>query len=170
MSESVSFVAGEGVYPEQHHGEFQQQQTTPDVISSAEAPSMWAGWKNRGSNQCGPMIPSELWRNDKYSQPHTSCYVHTNTQAHTHFHTCFACPCWLTTQDLIIPVNHKLHELTHCRGTHTCIHHWPSAYSTHTQTHAHTYSYKCSPNSTLSHGLSLQLCTGCYEIGTVAET
>lgn len=89
VSESVFFRAGECVcslHPESHHGDFQQQQTTPDVISSA--PSMWAKWKNRRSNQRGPMIPSELWRNDKYSQPHIS-HAMSRTHKHTHIFTPF---------------------------------------------------------------------------------
>ena len=176
-SESLFLGAGERVYPVQLHGDSQQQETTPDVISPVKAHSMWAKRKNRGSNQCGPMIPSELWRNDKYSRPsHLTRHVmHTQTHArrHTHFHTLSACPCWLKIQNLIILVNHQLPELTH-RGEPYCAYgrtrthmHTPlPLHIQYTHTHTHTYSYKCSPNSTLS----LQLCTGCYEIAAVAET
>lgn len=101
--------------------------------------------------------------------------TYTQTHIHTLFRTLFTCHCWLTIQKLNIPDNHQPLELTHCGEPscaygHTHIHADTHAYTTDApltvHTHAHTYSYKYSPSCTLS----LQLCTGYYEISTVAET
>lgn len=122
--------------------------STADFISS---PSVWSQRKNRERNQCGPMIPSELWGDDNYSRPHIT-HAMSCTHKHTHFHTLPLSPRWLKMQNLIIPANHQPPELTHCGEPHCAWGHTPLTlpiqYTVHT--HAHTYSYKCSPNRTLT--------------------
>lgn len=130
---------------------------TTDFTGSAKASSQRATKKkkkNRGSNQCGPMIPSELWRNDKQSQLHVS-HTMSNTNTHTHrvcSHTLFACPCRLKIKNLIILVKSpgawadSLWRAIMCIWTHThtwrstCTHYWPSPCCTlaHMRTITHT--------------------------------
>lgn len=87
-----------------------QHQTLSGLL---RPPQCGPGEKIDGGNQCGPMVPSKLWRDDNYSQPHIS-HAKSCTHKHTHFHTLFACPCWLKMQSLIIPVDHQPPKLTHC--------------------------------------------------------